>query len=84
MHNVVQYWPHRCDFYVYGIVWPIVAKSEPIWVRGGLVLLDGYIIGKCDRCGHRYFPAHVVKLAEEVAAHPETASRSQSVPVVAA
>ena len=49
-----------------------------------LVLLDGLVIGKCDRCGHRYYPAAVVKMAERAAKDPGQAARIETVPVVAA
>jgi len=80
---MTEYKPHRCDF-CSGTVQPIVAKSEPLMVQGGLVLLEGVTIGKCDRCGHRYFPASVLKRAEQVASRPEQAVRVVSVPVVPA
>jgi YgiT-type zinc finger domain-containing protein len=72
---------HRCDF-CSGTVRPTIASSEPIQVRDGIVLIDGVEIGKCDRCGHTYFPAAVVKAAERVAASPDTASRIAQIPVV--
>lgn len=78
-----KYQPHRCDFCT-GTVQPIVAKTEPIHVRGGLVLLDGVVIGKCDRCGHCYFPAEIVKRAERAAENPQEASQVRTFPVVAA
>lgn len=78
-----DYHPHRCDFCT-GTVRPIVAHEESIRVRGTVVMLDGVVIGKCDRCGHRYFPAAVVKAADNVAQHPEQAARVIHVPVIAA
>ena len=78
-----DYSPHRCDFCT-GTVRGVVAHSEPIIVRGGLVLIEGFEIGKCDRCGHAYFPASVVKQAEAAAEHPDRANRVVSVPVVMA
>jgi hypothetical protein len=41
---------------------------------GRVVLLDGPVIGKCDRCRPQYYPADVAKLAERVATHPEEAA----------
>ncbi len=76
-----EYAPHRCDF-CGGTVRQLVAKSEPIHVCGRLVLLDGLVIGKCDRCGHRYYPAAVVKRAELAARDPAQAARVETVPVV--
>lgn len=75
-----EYTPHRCDFCL-GTVGPITAHHEPIRVRGTVVLLEGFIIGKCDTCGHRYFPATVVKLADAAAQRPD---QTTPVPVVAA
>lgn len=77
-----DYQPHRCD-YCTGTVQPFAAQSEPLRVGGTLVLLDGVTIGRCDRCGHRYFSAETLKLAEDVASHPEKASRTVTVPVAA-
>lgn len=78
-----EYSEHRCDF-CSGTVRPTIAKSESILVRDGLVLIDGVQIGKCDRCGHTYFPAAIVKAAERVAQHPDQAARVVHVPVIAA
>jgi len=80
---VTDYQPHRCDFCP-GTVESLVAHFEPIRVCERLVLLDGVVIGKCARCGHCYFPADVVKHAEQAAQHPEQAARHESIPVVAA
>lgn len=78
-----EYKAHRCDF-CSGTVQPEVAKSEPIRACNRLVLLDGLVIGKCDHCGHRYFPAAVVKRAEQAAQDLRQATRVETVPVVAA
>ena len=80
---MTAYQPHRCDFCP-GTVESLVASFEPIRVCERLVLLDGVVIGRCDRCGHRYFPADVVKRAEQAAQHPEQAARCEPIPVVAA
>lgn len=80
---MAEYSEHRCDF-CSGIVRAFVARHEPIQVSGKVVLLDGQVIGKCDRCSHAYYPAAVVKLADRVATHPEEAARHESVPVIAA
>ena len=76
-----EYQPHECDF-CSGNVQPVVADREPIRIGGQIVLIDRATIGKCDRCGHRYFPAAVVKQAEAVANDPDQADRIQTVPVV--
>ena len=59
----MYYQPHECDFCP-GKVETIVAEREPIRVCGKMVLIDGATIGKCNRCGHQYFPAALVKPAE--------------------
>lgn len=69
-----EYPTHSCDFCT-GTVRPIVAHHEPIRVRGTVVLLEGFVIGKCDRCGHRYFPAHVVKRADAAAQSPQQVAK---------
>ncbi len=78
-----NYEPHECDFCP-GTVEPLRADSEPIKVCGRTVLIDGLTIGKCNRCGHRYFPADIVKKAEKAALDPDHAQRTETVPVVAA
>lgn len=78
-----DYQPHRCDFCP-GTVRPIIAKCETIQVRDGIVLLEGVVIGKCDHCGHTYFPAAIVKRAEQAAMHPDQAARVVTIPVIAA
>lgn len=80
---MAEYEEHQCDF-CNGTVHPMVASYEPMRACGRVVLLDGPVIGTCDRCGHRYYPAEVVKLAERVAMHPEEAARHESIPVAAA
>ncbi|MCH8822287.1 MAG: hypothetical protein IH984_02150 [Planctomycetes bacterium] len=78
-----NYEPHECDFCT-GTVNPLRADSEPIKVCGRMVLIDGPTIGKCNRCGHRYFPADIIKKAEKAALNPDQAQRTEIVPVVAA
>lgn len=80
---MTQIQPHECDF-CSGTVRPTVANSESIRVRNSVVLVEGAMFGKCDRCGHRYWPAEVLKRAECAAEHPEQASRIISIPVIAA
>ncbi len=80
---MAEYEGHRCDF-CSGTVRTMTARHEPMRVCGKVVLLDGHVIGKCDRCEHLYYPADVVKLAEHVATHPEEATRHESIPVAAA
>jgi len=75
-----DYTPHPCDF-CEGTVHGMTAQSEPVRVAGKVVILDGPTIGKCDRCGHRYFPIKVLRLAEDLAAHPEKATRVASIPI---
>jgi YgiT-type zinc finger domain-containing protein len=74
---------HRCDFCT-GAVRPMVTNHEPVRLSGTVVILEGLIIGKCDRCGHRYYPADVIKRAEAAARNPEHASRRGTFPIVAA
>lgn len=78
-----DYHPHQCDFCT-GTVKPVVAHGEPVRLARRLVLIEGHTIGKCDRCGHRYFPAAVLRLAEQIATHPDQAGRMESVPVAVA
>ena len=80
---MAEYNEHRCDF-CDGTVRAMVARYEPIRACGKVVLLDGQVIGRCDLCGHRYYPPDVVKLAERIAKHPEEAARHESIPVAAA
>ncbi len=80
---MTEYKEHHCDFCA-GTVRAMVARNEPMRVCGRVVLLDGPVIGKCDRCGHQYYPADVAKLAERVATHPEEAARHETIPVAAA
>jgi len=77
---MTTYEPHRCDFCP-GTVRPLITRNEPIRISGRVVLLDGPTIGRCDRCGHRYYPADVVRIADRLAEHPEQAPRTVSVPV---
>lgn len=75
--------PHRCDF-CSGTVRQVIADREPIMVRGGSVFVQGFEIGKCDRCGHAYFPVDLIKRAERAAEHPDQVERAVSIPILAA
>lgn len=78
-----SYQAHQCDFCP-GTVQPVAARNEALRVRDKLVLVENVTIGKCDRCGHRYWPAEILKRAERTGEHPEEATRMASIPVVAA
>ncbi len=80
---MIDYASHDCDFCP-GTVEALCAHKEPLKVSGTLVLIEGFTIGKCNRCGHRYFPAEVLKRAEQAAQDVAKASHSETVPVVAA
>ena len=80
---MTDYPAHDCDFCP-GTVEALCAHNEPFKVSGTLVLIEGFTIGKCNRCGHRYFPAEVLKRAEQVAQDTAKASHSETVPIVAA
>ena len=75
--------PHECDFCP-GTVYPVVVTHEPLRVADVVVILDGIEIGRCDRCGHRYFPSDILKRATAAARDPDLASRTETVPVIAA
>ena len=80
---MTDYPAHDCDFCP-GTVEALCAHNEPLKVSGTLVLIEGFTIGKCNRCGHRYFPSEVLKRAEKAAQDADNASHSETVPVVAA
>lgn len=80
---MTDYPAHDCDFCP-GTVEAFYTHHEPLKVSGTLVLIEGFTIGKCNRCGHRYFPAEVLKRAEQVAQDTAKASHSETVPIVAA
>jgi YgiT-type zinc finger domain-containing protein len=65
-------------------VHPYVADRESLRIGDKIVVVEGARIGKCDRCGHRYWPADVLKRAERAAQDPAQASRMVNVPVVVA
>ncbi len=76
-------WACQCDF-CSGTVGPFLTHNEPLKVSGMVVLREGFTIGKCGRCGHRYFPVEVLKRAEDAVRNVDDATRSETVPVVAA
>ena len=80
---MTEYPAHDCDFCP-GTVEAFCAHNEPLKVSGTLVLIEGFTIGKCNHCGHRYFPAEILKRAEQAAQDAGSASHSETVPVVAA
>lgn len=78
-----DYHSHDCEFCP-GMVEAFCTHNEPLKVSGTLVLIEGFSIGKCNRCGHRYFPAEVIKRAEQVTQDAAKASHSETVLIVAA
>lgn len=49
--------------------------------RDGFVILENVPIGVCDKCGHRYYHASLLRRVEEIATHQTSADRVEMVPV---
>jgi len=47
----------------------------------GFIILEDAPVGICDRCGHRYYSAHLLHRVEDIALHREKAERTETIPV---
>jgi len=47
----------------------------------GFVILEHARMGVCDKCGHKYYGAELLRRVEEIALNRDKAQRIESVPV---
>ncbi len=73
----------RCE-YCEGIILERVLEREVFKHRAGFVVLENARVGVCDRCGHRYYGAHLLHQVHALATGEMAAERRISVPVARA
>ena len=50
----------------------------------GFVILENAPIGVCDKCGHKYYGAKLLRRVEEIALNRQKADRVEAIPVAQA
>ena len=56
-------------------------KREMFRVKDQFVILEDIPVGVCNQCGTRYYKAHIVHRAHEIASDESTADFKEIVPV---
>lgn len=56
-------------------------KREMFRVKDRFIILEDIPVGVCDKCGTRYYHAHIVRCAHEIARDESTADFKEFVPV---
>ena len=56
-------------------------RREMFRVKDKFVILEDVPVGVCNRCGTRYYHAHIVRRAHQIARGELTADGRESVPV---
>lgn len=71
---------YRCE-YCTGTVRPQTVEREVFKHPQGFVILEGVMIGVCDRCVNRYYPADALHQVEQIATGRLAPERLDSIPV---
>jgi len=74
---------YRCE-YCEGTVREKRVEREAFKHKAGFVILEGVVIGVCDRCGNRYYSADTLKRVEAIATGKVRARRRQAIAVASA
>lgn len=73
----------RCE-YCDGTIRERVLEREVFKHRAGFVILENARVGVCDRCGHRYYGAALLRQVHALATGEVPPERQISVPVARA
>jgi YgiT-type zinc finger domain-containing protein len=73
---------YGCE-YCDGIVREVVVEREAFKHARGFVILEHVPVGVCDKCGHRYYHASLIRRVEEIATGRVPPQRTEPVPVAA-
>ena len=73
----------RCE-YCDGTIRERVLEREAFKHHAGFVILEHARVGVCDRCGHRYYGAALLRQVRALATGEVRAEREISVPVAQA
>jgi YgiT-type zinc finger domain-containing protein len=71
---------YPCE-YCGGIVWPRTVAREAFKHKNGFVILENVVIGVCESCGNRYYPAEVLHRVHEIATGKRQPEHTESIPV---
>jgi YgiT-type zinc finger domain-containing protein len=71
---------YRCE-YCEGTVRAKHVEREAFKHRAGFVILEGVVIGVCDRCGNRYYSADTLKRVQAIATGEVRPERTEQIPV---
>ena len=67
----------HCD----GIVRPKKVAREAFKHKKGFIILEGIVVGVCDKCGTRYYSAEILHAVNDVATGAKPTERVEQVPV---
>jgi YgiT-type zinc finger domain-containing protein len=67
----------HCD----GTVRPKNVAREAFKHKKGFIILEGIVVGVCDKCGLRYYSAEILHTVHDVATGAKPSERVEEVPV---
>ncbi|MDQ3700327.1 MAG: YgiT-type zinc finger protein [Chloroflexota bacterium] len=73
---------YKCE-YCDGIVREVFVEREAFKHALGFVILERVPVGICDKCGHRYYHASLIRRVEAIATGKVPPERTEHVPVAA-
>lgn len=71
---------YPCE-YCEGTVQAKPVEREAFKHKAGFVILEGVVIGICDRCGNRYYSADTLKRVQAIATGEVRPERTEEIPV---
>jgi YgiT-type zinc finger domain-containing protein len=74
---------YQCE-YCTGNVRAKAVQREAFKHKRGFVILEGLVIGICDKCGNRYYSAEILRRVEEIATGKSQPDRIELIPVAQA
>jgi len=66
-----------CD----GTVRPNAVEREAFKHKRGFVILEDVVVGVCDKCGNRYYSAHILQRVNAIATGKSRPDRFEPTPV---
>jgi YgiT-type zinc finger domain-containing protein len=75
--NPYGYACEHCD----GTVRPKKVAREAFKHKKGFIILEGIVVGVCDKCGTRYYSAEILHAVHDIATGAKPSERVEEVPV---
>ena len=75
--NSYGYSCEHCD----GTVRPKRVAREAFKHKKGFIILEGIVVGVCDKCGTRYYSAEILHAVHDVATGAKPFDRIEKIPV---